>query len=95
MLPATYNAAVPCSRTVTVTSSVTGPVLSSADSSNVYVPTPGNVAVVSTAVSSPNVTPAGPPVWFHSVVTAPGGFGSPSSPTVASRLTVSVGNMIV
>ncbi len=39
---------------------------------------------MSTAFASPNVTFPGPLTLLHTVVTVPGGFGSPSSPTVPS-----------
>jgi len=44
------------------------------------------LALVSTALASAKVTVPGPDTFDQVVVTAPGGFGRPSSVTVPSRL---------
>src|SRR5512138_2731273 len=46
----------------------------------------GKVAVVSTAAALANCAVLGPLSWLQVVVTAPGGFGRPSSVTVASSV---------
>ena len=51
-----------------------------------YTPASVKLAVVSTALTSPNVAIPGPLTWLHTVVTAPGDTGSPSSVTVPSRV---------
>src|SRR5687768_4770215 len=71
--------------TVIVMSSDAETAPSSAVSRRIYVPAAEKVAVVSTADALSNVTVPGPLTNVHSVATAPGGFGSPSSVTVPSR----------
>ncbi len=80
--------------TVTVMSSLTLSALSSAVRRRTYVPSVEKLAVVSTALASPKVTVPGPLTWLQVVVTAPGGFGSPSSLTVPSSV-AEAGKVIV
>ena len=78
-----------------VTSSLACSALSLAVRRNTYTPAAENVAVVSMAEASPNVTSPGPETLLQVVVTAPGGLGRPSSVTVPSRFAEAGGNMIV
>ena len=80
--------------TMTVTSSLVVNSPSNAVNCNTYVPALGKVAVVSTAPTSAKTTVPGPLTWLQLVLTAPGGSGSPSSITVASRKTLSSGKVI-
>ena len=57
-------------------------------------PATEKLALVSTAFAFPKVTVPGPLTFDHVVVTAAGGFGSPSSVTVPSSDALA-GNVIV
>jgi hypothetical protein len=84
--------------TKTMMMSLTSPEPSFAERARVYLPGAENMAVVSMADASPNVTvpPAGTTLTMvHCVVTVPGGFGNPSSVTVPSRFAVFSGSVIV
>jgi hypothetical protein len=80
--------------TVIVTSSLDEIWLSLAVRRKTYVPATENEAVVLGAEALPKVTVPGPLTIVQVVVTAPGGFGKPSSVTVPLRL-ADAGNVII
>ena len=85
---------VPSEFTTICTSSVALSWLSFAVRLSTYVPGVVKLACVSTAFAPWNVTGPGPLTTPHVVVTAPGGFGRPSSLTVPSS-TALAGSVIV
>ena len=68
--------------TVTVTSALAESALSFAVRRSTYVPAAENDAVVTAADALPKLTVPGPEIFVHSKVSAPGGFGKPSSVAV-------------
>jgi hypothetical protein len=69
-----------------VTSSLPDRALSLAVSLSTYAPAAEKETVVLTELALPNVTVPGPLTILQVVVTAPGGFGNPSSLTVPLKL---------